>query len=123
MPSQRKGTPDQIEIGEHIRSARKELNLSQEALAEKVGIEKNTVYRYETGRGGNMSVDIFLKFAEVLGKTPTELAPSRFLKADPNALQVVYDIYQQYGKEDCARLAQTLNRFAQKLKSLTGERK
>lgn len=116
MPSQRKGTPDQIEIGRHIRSARKELDLSQEALAEKVGIEKNTVYRYEAGRGGNMSVDIFLKFAEALGKTPTELAPSRFLKADPKALQVVYDVYQQLGEENFARFAQMIKGLVDELK-------
>lgn len=114
MPNQRKGTPDQIEIGLKILNAREKLGLSQEELAERVEVSKNTIYRYESAQGGSMSVDTFLKFAEVLGKTPTELAPSRFQKADPVDTEIAYEVYQQLGEKKSLR-------FAQILKSLVDE--
>ena len=36
-------SPELIELGERIRKRRQEMNLSQEALAEKAGISINTV--------------------------------------------------------------------------------
>lgn len=54
-----------VMLGERIRSRRMELCMSQEALAEKVGISANTVSRIE---GGQMSVTIgiFIKLVQAL---------------------------------------------------------
>lgn len=113
MSNQRKGTQDQIEVGEHIRTARKEMNLTQEKLAEQVGVDRNTVYRYETGQGGSMSIDIFFKFAGALNKTPNELAPSRFLGEDPESFVVAQELYQQYGKEGYEKIIKILKLFSE----------
>ena len=43
-------SPELIELGERIRKRRQEMNLSQEALAEKAGISINTVSRVEGGQ-------------------------------------------------------------------------
>lgn len=68
-----------IELGERIRKRRREVHLSQEAFAEKVGISVNTVSRVEGGQTA-MSIEIFKKMVEILeadaddllGKCPEE---------------------------------------------------
>ena len=68
-------SPELIELGERIRKRRQEMNLSQEALAEKAGISINTVSRVEGGQTA-MSIEIFRKMIEIdanglLGKNVT----------------------------------------------------
>ena len=58
-------SPELIELGERIRKRRQEMNLSQEALAEKAGISINTVSRVEGGQTA-MSIEIFRKMIEIL---------------------------------------------------------
>lgn len=55
-----------MELGMRIRSRRIELKLSQEELAERAGINSNTVSRIEGGQMA-MSVETFRKLVEVLG--------------------------------------------------------
>ena len=54
-----------VMLGEHIRSRRMELCMTQEVLAEKAGISANTVSRIE---GGQMSMGIvtFIKLVQAL---------------------------------------------------------
>ncbi|MBR3514947.1 MAG: helix-turn-helix transcriptional regulator, partial [Lachnospiraceae bacterium] len=40
---------DQIKIGTFLKTLRKEKNLTQEQLAEKLGVSNRTVSRWETG--------------------------------------------------------------------------
>lgn len=54
-----------VMLGEHIRSRRMELCMSQEALAEKVGISANTVSRIEGGQM-SMTIGIFIKLVQAL---------------------------------------------------------
>ena len=54
-----------MELGIRIRSRRIELKLSQEELAERAGINSNTVSRIEGGQMA-MSVETFRKLVEVL---------------------------------------------------------
>ncbi len=54
-----------VMLGEHIRSRRTELCLSQEVLAEKVGISANTVSRIEGGQM-SMTIGIFIKLVRAL---------------------------------------------------------
>ena len=63
--SSRATSPELIELGERIRKRRQEMNLSQEALAEKAGISINTVSRVEGGQTA-MSIEIFRKMIEIL---------------------------------------------------------
>jgi transcriptional regulator with XRE-family HTH domain len=59
-------------LGENIRSARKQANLSQEKLAEKA--ELNPAYVSEVERGQeNISVDALMRIASALGTTLNNL--------------------------------------------------
>ena len=74
-----------IELGERIRKRRREVHLSQEAFAEKVGISVNTVSRVEGGQT-TMSIEIFKKMVEILevdaddllGKCPKEKEKNKY---------------------------------------------
>ena len=74
-----------IELGERIRKRRREVHLSQEAFAEKVGISVNTVSRVEGGPPA-MSIEIFKKMVEILevdaddllGKCPKEKEKNKY---------------------------------------------
>ncbi len=54
------------DIGEIIRTRRRELGITQPHLAELANISTNTLYKLERGQG-NPSFDILNKLAEVLG--------------------------------------------------------
>lgn len=59
-------------LGEHIRNRRIKLCLSQEALAEKVGISANTVSRIEGGQMA-MSIKNFIKLVQALEADANDL--------------------------------------------------
>ncbi len=54
------------DLGETIRSRRKELNITQPHLAEIAKVSTNTLYKLERGQG-NPSLEVLNKIAEVLG--------------------------------------------------------
>jgi repressor LexA len=60
-------------IGQRIRGCRKELNLSADDLAEKLGKDRSTIYRYENGDIGNFPTDILEPLAKILQTTPAYL--------------------------------------------------
>jgi transcriptional regulator with XRE-family HTH domain len=59
-------------IGARIRVARLRAGLTQERLAERVGVEPTTVYRFESGRRG-VTLPMLLRIAAVLNVRPAEL--------------------------------------------------
>ena len=54
------------QLGEIIRSRRKELSITQPHLAELAQVSTNTLYKLERGHG-NPSLEVMNKLAEVLG--------------------------------------------------------
>ena len=46
-----------MDIGERIKKRRKELGLSAEQIAEKLGVSPATIYRYESNDIMNMRID------------------------------------------------------------------
>ena len=54
------------DIGKNIKSLREEKNLTQDELAEKLFVTRQTVSNYETGRS-RPDVEMIVKIAEVLG--------------------------------------------------------
>lgn len=58
------------EITSRIKERRIELDMSYQALADKVGISKSTLQRYETGSIRNMPIDKLEQISEALHVTP-----------------------------------------------------
>ncbi len=60
-------------IGKQIRKRRKELKMSVDELARRIGKDRSTVYRYENGDISNMPVELLPPMIEALQTTPQEL--------------------------------------------------
>jgi transcriptional regulator with XRE-family HTH domain len=55
------------EVAAMLREARREANLSQEALSERAGVARTTVARMETLARGDMSVSALVRLLEAAG--------------------------------------------------------
>jgi transcriptional regulator with XRE-family HTH domain len=60
-------------IGKQIRKRRKELKMSVDELAKRLGKDRSTIYRYENGDIGNMPIELLVPMTEALETTPQEL--------------------------------------------------
>lgn len=59
-----------MNVGEKIKKRRKELGLSADQLAEKLGKDRSTIYRYESKEIEKLPVDIIEPLAKALLVTP-----------------------------------------------------
>ena len=60
-------------IGTLIKRRRKELKMSVDELAKRIGKDRSTVYRYENGDIGNMPMELLAPMVEALELTPQQL--------------------------------------------------
>lgn len=60
-------------IGKQIRKRRKELKMSVDELAKRLGKDRSTIYRYENGDISNMPIELLPPMIEALQTTPQEL--------------------------------------------------
>jgi len=64
------------EFGRRLRSARKAANLTQEALAERVGLSRTSITNIEKGRQ-HVSLHMLFSLANAIGIKPLELLPQK----------------------------------------------
>ena len=69
-------------IGLQIKKRRKELKMSVDELARKVGKDRSTIYRYENGDIGSMPLELVFPMVEALKMTPQELLSFFMLKSE-----------------------------------------
>lgn len=62
-----------MNIGHRIKERRKELRISADELANKLGKNRATIYRYEKGDIENLPLDILEPIADALDTTPQYL--------------------------------------------------
>ncbi len=60
-------------LKENLKQARLSKNLTLEAVSQKVGISRSTLYKYESGDIPNIPFDRIEKLAKVLGTSPQEI--------------------------------------------------
>lgn len=65
-------------IGKQIRKRRKELKMSVDELARRIGKDRSTVYRYENGDIESIPLDMFAPIVEALETTPQQLLTTIF---------------------------------------------
>lgn len=73
-------------IGKQIQKRRKELKMSVDMLARRIGKDRSTVYRYEKGNIESIPLDMLLPIAEALETTPQYL-----LATENNELRINLD--------------------------------
>lgn len=62
-----------MNIGDRIKSRRKQLKMSADELGKRLGKDRSTIYRYEKGDIENLPLDILEPIAAALGTTPQYL--------------------------------------------------
>lgn len=62
-----------MNIGDRMKLRRKELRLSAEDVAEKIGVNRSTVFRYEKGEIEKLPIEILEPLSEILKTTPEYL--------------------------------------------------
>lgn len=83
-------------IGERIKKRRKEIGMSAETLAERIGKSPATVYRYENGDIRNLDSRSLLPIADALGVTPGILMGWEEEKeALPSNVRLISDLHVQ----------------------------
>lgn len=76
-----------MNIGSKIKSKRKELGLTVEEVAEKLGKNRATVYRYESSEIENLPITILEPLAVILNTTPAELMGWDELEDNKNSVK------------------------------------
>ena len=61
------------ETGKQMKKRRKQLNMSADELAEKLGVSRSTIFRYEKGDIDKVPADHIEKLAKALRTTPAYL--------------------------------------------------
>lgn len=94
-------------IGQRIKARRKELDMSAEQLANKLGKSRATIFRYENGDIKNLPLDILTPIAEALATTPAYLMGWGYGKTD-NIEKSIYSMSENMGltPEACDSLIQ-----------------
>lgn len=60
-------------VGKRIKERRKEIGMSADELAKKLGKDRSTIFRYEKGDIENLPIDILEPIANILRTTPQYL--------------------------------------------------
>lgn len=60
-------------VGKRIKERRKELGMSADELAKRLGKDRSTIFRYEKGDIENLPIDILEPIANILQTTPQYL--------------------------------------------------
>ena len=88
-------------VGERIKQLRMELGLSADELAEKVGKNRATIFRYESGDIENMSIEVISLLSKALGTTPDVLMGWDNLPSNKDSsaeIEKAIKLYKKYKK-------------------------
>jgi transcriptional regulator with XRE-family HTH domain len=86
-----------MNIGQRIKERRKDIKMSAEELAKRLGKDRSTIYRYEKGDIENLPLDILEPIAEALETTPAYLMGWEQVQKNNN---VIADIVIRLRKDD-----------------------
>lgn len=103
-------------IGERIRDIRRQRGITQEGLAEAVGVSRSAVAQWETGRAGQVTgnltrvADVLgVHVAVLLGANPRGAPPSK-LSGDEMALLRLYRESSAGDRQELLRVARRLTK-------------
>lgn len=74
-------------IGARIHKRRKELNLTLQYVAERMGVNKSTIQRYESGKIRRIKLPMLLFLAGILDTTPEWLTNGTGKKDEPPVVE------------------------------------
>lgn len=100
-----------MELGERIREARLRAHLSQEKVAELIGVSRQAVTKWESGQSAP-STDNLFKLAEVLGTTVDIL-----IAPEDNTASIAEQVYRLFHEEEIRREAERKNQVRKNIRT------
>lgn len=91
-------------VGSRIRHAQQALGLSVDALAQLLGKNRATVYRYESDEIANFPIEIVGKLAIALHTTPAHLMGWEAEEVSPQPGSEISEIFTQLSNENRAKI-------------------
>lgn len=92
--------PDLVETGEKIRALRESKGMSQEQLAALLGVNKNSISRYENGQM-EMGINVLYSLSDIFNVAPNTLSPSRFCKeVDSIRFDEIRELFEQLNESN-----------------------
>ena len=90
-----------MKIGERIKAKRVSMGLTVDQLADRIGKNRATIYRYENGDIENLPISVLGPLADALGLTPADL----FGREQPKDMyskdeEMLIEKYRQLGAGD-----------------------
>ena len=118
-------------MGDKIKQQRLKLGYTQEELAQKLGLQKSAIAKYENGRVENIKRSVIVKMAKILECTPAYLLDleeepeqeegyyinddakelAQFLFENPD-YKVLFDASRKVKREDLEIVKQLIDRFS-----------
>lgn len=104
-----------MNIGDRMKQLRKQKHISADTIAEKIGVSRSTIFRYEKGDIEKVPIGVVTQIADVIGVKPEELMGLKpktiadevhnvVARLTPDRQQTVFDFatdqLQQQHKED-----------------------
>lgn len=89
-----------MELGEHIKEARLRAHLSQEKVAELIGVSRQAVTKWESGQSAPNTENLF-KLAEILGTTVDLL-----IAPEDNSASIAEQVYRMLREEENRKAAE-----------------
>ena len=81
--------------GDRIKELRKGLGLRADELADKVGVSRSTMFRYESGAIEKVPFDVIQQLADILGTSNAYLTGSSMLPGQLSILEIADDFKEQ----------------------------
>lgn len=89
-----------MELGERIKQARQKAHLSQEKVAELIGVSRQAVTKWESGQSAPNTENLF-RLAEILGITVDQL-----IATEDNSRSIAEEVYRMIKDEEAKKEAQ-----------------
>lgn len=96
-----------MNIGQRMKERRKELKMSADELAKRLGKDRSTIYRYEKGDIENLPLDILEPIAEALETTPAYILGWEKIEKKADTISDV--VLRMKTDSDFLSLVETLN--------------
>lgn len=107
-----------MKVGQRIKQRRKELGISADKLAEVLGKNRATIFRYENGEIENLPLDILEPIANALRTTPQYLmgweennTAAENSSGLSESKQKLFDLAESCSDEEASRLLQMMELF------------
>lgn len=105
-----------MELGEVIKKARLEKNMTQQALGEIVGVQKSAIAKYENGRIVNIKRSTLQKIASALNIRPSELLFDESPKDTASLhVRIITDVELMNALKDYYKLSSTNQKIVREL--------